>query len=1016
MTNKKKLHLALVTAALLLCLPVRGQFYSTGDDPGGQRWSTISSGHFRIIYPKGLDSLALEYGSLLEQYRIPVGTGIGFLPNEKYRKPLPVILHSYTADANGVVTWAPRRMELYTGPDGTFPETLEWKTNLAIHESRHVSQMQFARGKGFGIFNVLTGDLFTGAMSALYPGPAFLEGDAVVAETGLSNSGRGRDADFLEYFRASSAEAGFRNWYQWRWGSQKRYTPNHYATGYMLIAGMRYIYERPDFTKGYYDNIFNRKLPFPLFNLQYTIKETSGKNFADTWKEIAQVQQEIWEADEAARGPFTAPRRLTGYSRRFTEYLSPVAVGDELLAIRTGVTTSPRLVTVDPEGRVKKLRPFPLATVNLQYSRTMERLVWSESIPDLRWTMKSSSRIRTADISGQKVRTLTHEGRFYNPAPSVEDSRIAAAEYPYSGGTAITVIDGRDGRILERFPAPDSLQVVEPVWVGDSLFTSGISRNGFGIYAVQEGFRTVLEPQPAKIKQLRSDGNGILFVSDRTGVNELYRLTGGEVLRLSNNRIGASDFIAEGDSLTFAALTTDGRMLYRSETGPVKVDYSELSRYPVADRLSAQENAMDTGRREVTEFTRPEPYRKALHLLKFHSWIPAYVNYDKVSSLSFESLYSLATLGATAFFQNDLGTASGFIGYSAKSPAFKSPDQKQGWIHSAHMKFSYSGLYPVFEVSADFGDRNRYEYSLQSTAYSRAKTLTLYQKVTDKPYLSGTARIYVPMDLSSGGWFRGLVPQVNLNFSNDVLNTTEVQTKYILKHGEKSRGKLSFLGTEPGICAPMGRVTAGIRGYAMLPTASSGIYPRWGIGIEAGASRRPFDNGLFTPDVYSFLYGYVPGIMDTHGIKITVMRQRQMEGKIPESYLNTLPRGIASDSSVQSYLSKRFPVQHKFTLDYAMPVLPVDWAGLGPVAYVRNFELTGHLDMGYYCRKSGGDSTMYSAGADLAVRLANLLWIPYDTRIGVSYSWSGGGLWETMAKDNVSPGNHHISLLFSVDL
>ena len=131
--------------ALLSCINAGAQFYSAGDDPGGARWRSISSDHFRIIYPAGSDSLALRYGMELERWRLPLDGSIGYTPNGLYRRPLPVILHSFSATSNGAVTWAPRRMDLYTSPDATSPEPMPWITELAVHESRHAAQMQFGR-------------------------------------------------------------------------------------------------------------------------------------------------------------------------------------------------------------------------------------------------------------------------------------------------------------------------------------------------------------------------------------------------------------------------------------------------------------------------------------------------------------------------------------------------------------------------------------------------------------------------------------------------------------------------------------------------------------------------------------------------------------------------------------------------------------------------------------------------------------------------------------------------------
>jgi hypothetical protein len=132
----------------------------------------------------------------------------------------------------------------------------------------------------------LIGDLAVGAASAIYPGPALLEGDAVVAETALTSSGRGRTADFLEYYHVALADSLYRDFWQWRYGSQKRYTPDYYRAGYVLIAGMRTAYSDTLFTRRYFHNANSRFLPFNV--LQKTVIQGSGhkKNLYSGFKGI----------------------------------------------------------------------------------------------------------------------------------------------------------------------------------------------------------------------------------------------------------------------------------------------------------------------------------------------------------------------------------------------------------------------------------------------------------------------------------------------------------------------------------------------------------------------------------------------------------------------------------------------------------------------------------------------------------------------------------------------------------
>ena len=44
-------------AALLTSLPAAAQFHTMGEDPGSVRWNTIETPTYRVIYPRGLDSL-----------------------------------------------------------------------------------------------------------------------------------------------------------------------------------------------------------------------------------------------------------------------------------------------------------------------------------------------------------------------------------------------------------------------------------------------------------------------------------------------------------------------------------------------------------------------------------------------------------------------------------------------------------------------------------------------------------------------------------------------------------------------------------------------------------------------------------------------------------------------------------------------------------------------------------------------------------------------------------------------
>ena len=364
---------------------------------------------------------------------------------------MPVVLHPFNAYANGSVSWAPRIMNLYTTPEAYGMEAWPWIDQLTLHESRHVSQLQMGKFPGlFRFFSTITGQLTTGALSAIYPGPALLEGDAVAAETALSRYGRGRSSDFLRYYRAAFDEGQYRDYWKWRWGSQKYYTPDHYKVGYMLVAGMRATYDEPDFTGIYYQRLDKYAMRF--FNLQKTAKKVSGKQFKVAFREIEEHFHSEWRTADslrAARAPFIEGTPVTSPDRLFDSYSNLVFRGKELMALRTGLQRSTELVSISPEGKTTHNRVFTRMGTKLETDDN-GTIWWTEYTPSKHWEMESSSRLYAMDVRGKRT-PVVKDRRLYNPAAGT-DGQVAVAEYFPEGKTALEVFSGSE--LVDSLPAP----------------------------------------------------------------------------------------------------------------------------------------------------------------------------------------------------------------------------------------------------------------------------------------------------------------------------------------------------------------------------------------------------------------------------------------------------------------------------------------------------------------------------------------------------------------------------------
>lgn len=1023
----KGLRTILIIAALLLTRAAFAQYSVSGDDPASAKWYRIETPHFRIIYPQGLDSLAYVYGGELERYHPNEGLSTGFVPATQFRRPFPVIIHPWYASSNGVVVWAPRRMLLYTVPDAysPFPET--WPQSLAVHELRHVSQMGVGYTRFWKPFARIFGDGVPGAVSVLYTSTVLHEGDAVVAETALTPTGRGRNAEFLSYYRAAFLEGDSRDWYQWRYGSFRLYNPNHYALGYMTIAGTRWLSGEPGFMDWYFRRI--SKNPVHFANLQATVQHFTGKRFRVATEDIFGEFARLWQEDDAVRGPFTAAEALLPTPSFHTEYSGNLMTDSGLYSIKSSYDRSTALVRIGTDGE-QRLRSFSSSTSKL--SGSGDRLWWSETVAHPRWSLKGYSNIRYMDLSDKKIHNFTSKTRLFNPAPSPDGNMIAAVDYPVEGGTAVVVLATANGKELLRFPAPDSLQVVEPVWVGMRMYVSGVSHAGAGIYAIYPNrFDPVVAPTTAAISGLREHKGRLMFTSGRTGVSELYTYdpSDGKVRQHTVTAAKGGEWQIHGDSLYFTSLTSSGDLPYRTALGNLKeeeVDYSKTHKYVIADALTAQEKALAEAQGVdwsfdaecKTEFSAPRRWRKLPHIPHLHTWLPLYYSTDDISSLSLDEIVDEAGVGATLSFQNLLETAYGEVAYKLSSD----PDGR-GYRHSAHLGFTYSGLYPVISLELHYGERNSYQYYRRSYI-SEGSGITLSSEGLvygwlDSPNLNGELNIYIPWNLSSGGWNRGIIPQLEYAFSNDRYSKFYVELSFDGNTGD-FMSITKFTGYKADDNVFLHVLTGSLRGYLIQSTPESLKYPRLGIGAEIGYRSRIGLADLYTPTGYAYLYGYLPGIGRTHSMRISALYQHQFDddGVIwGENSVSMRPRGFYG-TRANSFIAFYAHDQIKATIDYAMPFSLGDWSFLSPLLYVKNFIFTPHFDITQMSLTltSPSEGNLISTGATFEVRLGNLLMDPYDTRVGITYSYNCGSLYSLVKSYSPTVKRNYIGFSIAIDM
>jgi hypothetical protein len=280
---RKRLPFSLLSLLLFVQF-TSGQYYDTGQDPASTKWMQIKTDHFTVIYPKTYNPGGIAFAKSLDEAYSKI---ISLYPEKKFK--IPVIIHSLTIMSNGYVAWAPRRMELYPTPEqNSIP--LDQNEQLAVHELTHMFQM-VSLNQGFSKFmSVLLGEQITGVVASLLP-LWFMEGDAVFAETVLTESGRGRTPSFQKELKSLAVENGrIYNYDKIVNGSFRDYVPDHYQSGYQMVTWAMTKYN-PEI----WNNVLNNtgRQPFTInpvnISLRNTAELTKKKLFSETFDTLKAI-------------------------------------------------------------------------------------------------------------------------------------------------------------------------------------------------------------------------------------------------------------------------------------------------------------------------------------------------------------------------------------------------------------------------------------------------------------------------------------------------------------------------------------------------------------------------------------------------------------------------------------------------------------------------------------------------------------------------------------------------------
>jgi len=916
-----------------------GQFYEYGQDAGSLKWDHFKTPNYHVIYPRGVDSLARSFANRLEFYYPHLGE-----PLNHQHRPLPVIIHNESSFSNGVYVYAPKRLEIFTNPDPN-ESSEDWLTQLALHEGRHAVQIDKLNQGFTRALSLLGGEQVVGAMGIFLP-YWYLEGDAVDSETRLSNTGRGRQPSFEMSLKAQML--GKNRVYSFSkatMGSYRDFIPNHYQLGYLMVRYGRQVYGDQlwiDFQQN------AARKPFLLNPTFFALRKHGIKSKSSFYREALNGYKQHW-SDMASFRDYTELQIWNRENRRgFTSYRYPHPVSSSLVfAYKSGIDQIPEFVMLDSLGKERRIfRPGFLSSGRVSFSG--RHIVWDEFVPDVRWSNRNYSVIRTFEFSSGRVRSLGKKTRYYAPAVSKNGSKIAAIEQTVNQQYRLTVLRF-DGSLLISAPSPGNRFIQHPAWMENdtALLVTLSEPDGKSLYSFHPGadrWKRLFNAGFEDISMPAVSGDSIFFNGTFSGIDNIYCLVlrEGKVYRVTSSRFGAFNpqISADGTTLFYSDYSAEGynissMPLNQAEWEPLDgvTDRGEQLNY---DKTEKEQKVVSAAHQIDTTAYASKRYRKALHLFNFHSWLPLYFDYLN-PELELDPEDIPVSLGVSLISQNLLSTAVSQIGY----------EYRDGF-HMFHSGIKLKGKFPVLNLYFDYGGEP--DILVMNEADS---LISLPQD------LRFSAQGYIPFRLNTGKFLTLLQPRVEYSYQRDV----------------------QYFESEEAYRAGAHYLYYTFDAISYLRKGTRDIWPRIGFSATAGYYHAPFNNLVYGAVARGGATTYLPGFLKHHTVRLTVDHQKQYPLDMSHpAFINLMPlprglRGIFGE------------VLTKYSADYVFPLVYPDLE-LTSLLYVKRIRaalwadhMTGRNVVIREPTPHYEDKDYTTVGLDLIFDL-NLMRIPFPIGVG----------------------------------
>lgn len=953
---------ALVILLSFFIVPSKAQIVLENNPPS-LKWHQVITPNFRVIYSDGFREQAERVANSLEYIRQPAAKSLGTVP-----KKISVILQNQSAISNGFVSILPRRSEFYAMPtqDYNFSGTNDWLNMLAVHEYRHVVQYQHAR-RGFNkAIYYLFGSISLAGMAQVAAPSWFWEGDAVVTETALTPSGRGKIPNFGLLMKTNLLEGRSFNYHKQHLRSYRHNIPDHYVLGYYMVSYLRRKTNDPDI----WGKISARSwsVPFIPFAFSNAIKKETGLYVTDLYDEMAREMTDAWrkELDGLKLTPFVRvnPRHTDAY----TDYLYPQPLEDGgILAMKSGIGHIGQFVLLG-KGEEKVFTPGQMNETGM-LSAEGQTVVWNEYGYHPRWRVKNYSLIKAFNLAkGKKKVVGSKRSRYAGAAITHGGDKIVTVETDIAYKTQLVVLDATEGNVLKRFPNPENYFYSMPRWSEDGkqivvLKTSGAGKTISLIEYESGNSRDLLPVTQENVGHPVLHNQYVLFNSPATGIDNIYALDlqSGDRYQVTSSRLGAYN----------PAVSSDGRTVYyndqtRDGFDVVSIPFDPSTWNPFVSGRTAslffghlveQEGHPDIFKDVPATEREHARYRKVSGMINPYNW-----------GMTVESDLTEASIGLLS--KDILSTTTLGIGYyfdiSERTSALKG-------------ELSYQGWFPIIDVSASIsnrkvneGDADFYDTLVSPTAIESKEVIFSWREKSIQ------AGLRVPLITTSSKYHGDVTISNNIgvtqvsNFENNIdgggrIVPTGVKSVYFFRD-YADNGMLVYN-------------HANLSAYRLLKQSRRDINSKWGQQIEVQVFDTPFGGDFNGRLLSAFAVLFFPGVAKHHSLWMYGAYQyTKFEKVVGENYFfrNQVP-------TPRGHSVSRFQNFYSGSANYTLPVWYPDVA-VGPLLNFQRVRANVFFDYAL------GESPLFesrqtysSVGIEAKVDLNMMRFLPqFD--IGVRYT------------------------------